>query len=841
MKNKGGNRIISIKLQSSKGEFPVVKPEILKILQEASSAIVGTFELESLLQKVVESYRNISRASACSIFLIDGDKNELVMRAGVGYEKDLKEIAEYDLAVNADDPKIGVTAWIALTKRSFSAKTREELTSHPAWWGKYVGQQYKGDERSKSFIGMPLVVHDKVIGVLKAENKIHDAEHPEPYFTSAEEQSLEILANTVAIAIENVRLIEERRKNLSLRIAESMHKVSSVVVGTFELDEILQGIVESFKDISNATACSIFLVDDDRKHIRMKAGVGYEKDFQYEAEYDLTVDPDDQGIGLTAWIALTKQQFSARTRNELTSHYAWKGKYDGQQYKGDEQCQSFIGVPLLIRDEVIGVLKAENKITNRDHPESYFTIEEEQVFEILSNMAAIVVRNATLITEEEKKRIDRIVNVYRIAGALQEQDDIDRLIYIFLTGLAHSKAIGFDRAMFFEYRAITKHLVGRMAVGPLDKEGGEGLTIEASVRAFDKGGRTLDTELNRLLSDTVIDLEKKGDLCVEWAAKGENDFEEYDVSSFSANLKSFLERIESEKVILIGVASSKDRYNFVFCDYINSQKPFDQSTRKLLKDFVGQTSRAFERIQSSDEIKAAREAAWQEVSAMAAHRLGNILPFTENRLNDSLRICGDNTELQNLLKSCYEDVRIAINVLGDFKRFAAAGRINLSHVDDINNIMKQIETLLKADFKDVNIQTSYLKQHIPHVRVDFDAIKMVFLNLLSNTGDAKPENPDATIRTELPSDSELKICGLRPNRNFIKIVYEDNGPGIPDKEKKEVFEAFFTHKAGSSGLGLAIVHRIIEQHGGKIFEDGVYNQGVRFNIILPSVAGSVLK
>ena len=490
---------------------------------------------------------------------------------------------------------------------------------------------------------------------------------------------------------------------------------------------------------------------------------------------------------------------------------------------------------------VIGVLKAENKITDRDHTESYFTLEEEQVFEILSNMAAIVVRNATLITEEEKERIDRIVNVYKIAGMLQEQDDLDRLVYIFLTGLAHSKAIGFDRAMFFEYRAITKQLVGRMAVRPLDKGEGKGLTIEASIRAFDKGERTLDTELNRLLSDTVIDLEKKGDLCVEWAAKGENDFKEYDVSSFSANLKSFLERIESEKVVLIGVASSKDRYNFVFCDYIHNQKSLDQSTRKLIKDFIGQTSRAFERIQSSDEVRAAREAAWQEVSAMAAHRLGNILPFTENRLNDSLRICGDNTELQNLLKSCYEDVRMAIHVLGDFKRFAAAGRINLSYMDDINNIMEQIVTLLKADFKDVNIQTIYLKQQVPYVRVDFDAIKMVFLNLLSNTGDAKPENPNVTIRTELPSDSELKICGLRPNRNFIKIVYEDNGPGIPDKEKKEVFEAFFTHKAGSSGLGLAIVHRIIEQHGGKIFEDGVYNQGVRFNIILPSVAGSALK
>ncbi|MCP4137914.1 MAG: HAMP domain-containing histidine kinase [bacterium] len=48
-----------------------------------------------------------------------------------------------------------------------------------------------------------------------------------------------------------------------------------------------------------------------------------------------------------------------------------------------------------------------------------------------------------------------------------------------------------------------------------------------------------------------------------------------------------------------------------------------------------------------------------------------------------------------------------------------------------------------------------------------------------------------------------------------------------------MFEAFHTSKSGHTGLGLAFVRQIVEQHGGKVFEDGNFQKGVRFNIILP--------
>ncbi|MCP4349852.1 MAG: GAF domain-containing sensor histidine kinase [Desulfobacterales bacterium] len=797
-----------------------------KAIYDISKAIAGRFQLEDLLNETVTTLARIIHADACSVFLIDKD-NKLRIKAGEGYSRRLVGIAEYELGE-------GVTGTIAKEGETFRTTKKEIHQDNPDWRGKYDHIQYPdGKGKCVSFLGVPLKVKDKIVGVLKVENKREEGGGFAEAYTKQDEELMEILANTIAVATENVRLIEEQRKNQNLRIAESIHKVSEGVVGTFELSEILQRIVESFKEISNATACSIFLVDEDKRHIRMKAGVGYDKDLRDEAEYNITVNPDTPKIGITAWIVLTKQKLSVRTREELTNHPAWKGKYDGQQYKGDEKCKSFISLPLLIRDEVIGVLKAENKIVDNAHPEPYFTPEEEQVFEILANIAAIVVRNATLITEEEKRRRDLIINVYQIGSKLQEQDDIDRLIYIFLMGLTNEKAIGFNCAMYFDYLPVTKQLIGRMAIGPVNKKE-EGKSDSLSIRSFDNGRIIINTELNRIISNAVIDLEK-GDFISELATRGKKFLNEYKISSFSINLKDFLERIESEKVVLIGIAASKGKYSIIFCDNTYNQKLFDQRTKELLLGFIGQMSKALERVHSTEEVKAAKEAAWQEVSAMAAHRLGNILPFTENRIKDALKACGKRN-LQNLLLSCQEDMRTAINVLSDFKMFATVGRINLTSVDDVNNTLKRIVTMLKDDFKDINIHTSYLKRNIiPRIRIDFDNIKIVFSSLLVNTMDAKSKNHNVDILVEIPSDSELEKCGLRPKGNYIKFVYKDNGPGISDEDKEKIFEAFHTNKPGNSGLGLAIVRRSIEQHGGAIFEDGKCNQGVRFNILFPLI------
>jgi signal transduction histidine kinase len=104
-------------------------------------------------------------------------------------------------------------------------------------------------------------------------------------------------------------------------------------------------------------------------------------------------------------------------------------------------------------------------------------------------------------------------------------------------------------------------------------------------------------------------------------------------------------------------------------------------------------------------------------------------------------------------------------------------------------------------------------------------IEQVLVNLVTNAAHAV--NPDqGTIR--------IAVGKAAPN---IRIVVEDDGPGVPEQHRHAVFDAFFSTKAPGSGtgLGLSIVHRIVEEHGGSIHVGDSSLGGAAFEILLPAI------
>ena len=112
------------------------------------------------------------------------------------------------------------------------------------------------------------------------------------------------------------------------------------------------------------------------------------------------------------------------------------------------------------------------------------------------------------------------------------------------------------------------------------------------------------------------------------------------------------------------------------------------------------------------------------------------------------------------------------------------------------------ETLEHKRAKAVLIEASSTNE-APLALVDTRRMEQVFRNLFENAFDACGDDIEVTIAFEhVPG--ELLIC------------IRDNGPGMPPEVKDCIFEAFFTTKATGTGLGMAIVHRIIEAHAGTI-------------------------
>lgn len=174
------------------------KPGCAPALYKLSTALVRTFILRDMLQDIVKTCIAIFQAEASSFYLYHEDKNKLISEAAEGYfSHDVKE--EYKLGE-------GITGWIAKERKPVITKSWDELKDpkkYPSWRGKYDREHFGDSNRgADSFLGVPVIFKDKLIGVLKVENK-------KPYFTDKDQELFEILATYIALAVEIVRLQKE--------------------------------------------------------------------------------------------------------------------------------------------------------------------------------------------------------------------------------------------------------------------------------------------------------------------------------------------------------------------------------------------------------------------------------------------------------------------------------------------------------------------------------------------------------------------------------------------------------------------------------------------------------
>jgi len=104
-----------------------------------------------------------------------------------------------------------------------------------------------------------------------------------------------------------------------------------------------------------------------------------------------------------------------------------------------------------------------------------------------------------------------------------------------------------------------------------------------------------------------------------------------------------------------------------------------------------------------------------------------------------------------------------------------------------------------------------------------NALRQIFLNLITNAVQAMPHGGQLRIRTML-------IDG-----NRMRLEFRDSGIGIPEHQLKDIFNPFFTTKSPGqgTGLGLSVVHSVVQRYGGEIRAESTPNVGTTFTIDLP--------
>ena len=232
-----------------------------------------------------------------------------------------------------------------------------------------------------------------------------------------------------------------------------------------------------------------------------------------------------------------------------------------------------------------------------------------------------------------------------------------------------------------------------------------------------------------------------------------------------------------------------------------------------------------DRRQEASTLESERSNAVKLLAAGVAHEIGNPL----NALNIHLQLLsrelrglpdGTREPLEELADVARTEVGRLDAIISQFLRAIRPSKPVLLP-EQPTEVLEETLKLLKTEFENRCIAVSVdIPDPVPTVHLDRSQIKQVFFNLTKNALEAMPDGGSLKI-----------VFGV--GDVYVDISFVDTGKGIAPDEMGKIFEPYHTTKAHGSGLGLMIVQRIIEEHGGEIELSSKPGAGSCFKIRLP--------
>ncbi len=137
----------------------------------------------------------------------------------------------------------------------------------------------------------------------------------------------------------------------------------------------------------------------------------------------------------------------------------------------------------------------------------------------------------------------------------------------------------------------------------------------------------------------------------------------------------------------------------------------------------------------------------------------------------------------------------------------------------------------QLDERHVEVAREYARD-VPPIQADKDALYRVFVNLIANALDAMPRGGRLGVRAGWAGTGDAVRAVWRRPANRVKVEIEDTGVGIQPSDTDRVFNPFYTTRDSGTGLGLALAHKIVEDHGGSISFQSAPGRGTTFTIVL---------
>jgi PAS domain S-box-containing protein len=225
----------------------------------------------------------------------------------------------------------------------------------------------------------------------------------------------------------------------------------------------------------------------------------------------------------------------------------------------------------------------------------------------------------------------------------------------------------------------------------------------------------------------------------------------------------------------------------------------------------------------SQLIQSEKMAAIGQLAAGIAHELRNPLAIVMNVLYDLRQVAGPgNPEVVEDLRIAEEEIVRAQAIIKNLLEFSRETGAELEPLD-VNELLTRTLTLMQKYLQDNGVRVTTSLGVIPPCLANQNAMRQILLNLITNAVQAMPRGGELLLRTGTGGD------------NAIRLEVRDTGVGIPAEHLQDIFNPFYTTKepGQGTGLGLSVVHSILQRYRGEIRVTSQVGVGTTFTIDLP--------
>jgi signal transduction histidine kinase len=596
-------------------------------------------------------------------------------------------------------------------------------------------------------------------------------------FTSEESELAKIFASQAAIAIENARLYSETRRRLDeLSI---MAEVALAGAGSLDIDQVLDRMLEAIRQTLRFETFEFILLDPATSTLRTAASYGLSPDVVMQAMH--------LGEGVVGWVAQEQQPLLVADVQKEPRYIA-----------ATARTRSELAVPLTVGDRLIGVMNVESLHVN------CFTEYDQRLLLALAGQLAIIIEKARL-HQEMQRRLGEVSTLYSLAQHLSTSLDLSEVLDSIVSSL--KQVLG--------CRSVNIWLVSR-DTQELEIFAAAGLQTKWKKEARLKWGEGIAGQVAATAKPIYVP-----------------DTHDIDFIFFDSAVRSLLcvPLITHERVIG-ALAIDKDvPYAFTSDDerlltIAAAQAAVAIENARLYEDLrerAKHLEQAYAELQKVDQLK-------DELVQNVSHELRTPLTFIKGYID--LLLEGDmgqiNEKQRMSLAIVSEKTNAITRLVSDimFLQQIEHESLQLANVDLADLAYKAVQGSRTATATAHITLQEIIPPDLPPVRADRDRINQVFDNLIGNAIKFSPEGGIITVQVQ-EMDEKLQVS------------VSDSGIGIPEDKLGRVFERFYqvdgsaTRKFGGAGLGLAIVRRIVEAHGGRIWVESQVGRGSTFSFTLP--------